>query len=84
MGTSGMVSFTRSVARVLAEVGLITSEEAVNMSRNKNISFNKAGEGWTQNAGKKNRAPRQAQQLTVFELATQNRFGPLQQAQGNY
>ena len=53
------------------------------MSRNKNVKFNKEGEGWSQNKAKKGRAPRPAQQMSTFELATQNRFGPLQ-LQGNY
>ena len=83
-GSSGMVAYTRSVAMVLAEVGLITNEQAANMSRNKIIRLNKEGEGWSLNSGKKGRAPRPAEQLTTFQLATQNRFGPLQPEQGNY
>ena len=82
-GSSGMVSYTRSVAKVLAEVGLMTKEVAANMSRNKNIKFHKEGEGLNKNNGKKGRAPRPAEQLTTFQLATQNRFGPLQLEQGN-
>jgi hypothetical protein len=77
-GSSGKVAYTRSVAKVLAEVGLITEQEAGEMSRNKNVQFTKEGEGWTQNKTKKGRAPRPAQQMSTFELATQNRFGPLQ------
>ena len=77
-----MVAYTRSVAKVLAEVGLITDQEAAEMSRNKNIKFNKENSGWTQTNAKKGRAPRPAQQMSTFELATQNRFGPLQ-FQGN-
>ena len=78
------VAYTRSVAKVLAEVGLITSEEAANMSRNKLIKFNKEGEGWSKINGKQSRASRPVEQLTTFQLATQNRFGPLQPEQGNY
>ena len=78
-GSSGQVAYTRSVARVLAEVGLVSEVEAANMSRNKNITFNKEGEGWTQNQGKKGRAPRPAAQLSSFELATRNMFAPLQE-----
>ena len=81
-GSSGMVAYTRSVAKVLAEVGLIPQQVAAEMSRNKNIKFNTENGGWTQNKAKKGRAPRPAQQMSVFELATQNRYGPLQ-FQGN-
>ena len=75
------VAYTRSVAKMLAEVGLITEQEADEMSRNKNVKFNNGG--WTQNKAKKNRAPRSALQMSVFEIATQNRFGLLQNQQGN-
>ena len=78
-GSSGKVSYTRSVARVLADLGLMTVEAATNMSRNKNITFYKEGEGWTQNQGKKGRAPIPAAQLSTFELATRNMFAPLQE-----
>ena len=79
-GSSGMVAYTRS--KVLAEVGLISEQEAADMSRNKNIRFNNEN-GWTRNKAKKDRAPRPAQVMSVFELATQNRYGPLQNQQGN-
>ena len=82
-GSSGMVAYTRSVAKVLAEVGLITEQEAAEMSRNKNIKFVKENGGWNKNKANKGRTPRPAQQISVFELATQNRFGPLQYQQGN-
>jgi hypothetical protein len=78
-GSSGKVAYTRSVARALAELRLITEEEADNMSRNKNISFNKEGERWTLNQNKKGRAPRPVVQLSTFELATRNMFAPLQE-----
>ena len=35
------------------------------------------GEGWKENQGRRGRAPRPAQQQSTFELATQNRWGPL-------
>ena len=78
-GSSGKVAYTRSVARGLADLGLITEEEAANMSRNKNITFNKEGDGWTQNQSKNGRAPRPAAQLSTFQLATRNMFAPLQE-----
>ena len=53
------------------------------MSRNKIIKFNTQGDGWNKNTTKKGRAPRPVQEMSVFELATQNRFGPLQHQQGN-
>ena len=82
-GSSGMVAYTRSVAKVMAAVGLISEQEAAEMSRNKDIKFNKENGGWNQNKAKKGRAPRPAQQMSAaFELATHNRFGPLQ-FQGN-
>jgi hypothetical protein len=81
-GSSGKVAYTRSVAKVLAEVGLISEQEAAEMSRNKNVKFNKENNGWTQSKAKKGRAPRPAQQMSTFQLATENRFGPLQN-QGN-
>ena len=80
-GSSGMVAYTRSVAKVLGEVGLISEQEAAEMSRNKNVKF-KENSGWTQGKAKKGRAPRPAQQMSAFQLATENRFGPLQN-QGN-
>ena len=67
---------------MLAEVGLISKQEAAEMSRNKNITFNKENSGWTQSKAKKGRAPRLTQQMSTFQLATLNRFGPLQN-QGN-
>ena len=73
------MAYTRSVAKVLADLGLMTVEAAANLSRNKNITFNKEGEGWTQNQNKKSRAPRPAAQLSTFELATRNMFAPLQE-----
>ena len=82
-GSSGMVAYTRSVAKVLAGVGLITERAAAEMSRNKNIKFNTEGNGWKQNKSNTGRAPRPARQLSTFQLATQNRFGPLQMEQGN-
>ena len=82
-GSSGKVAYTRSVAKVLAEVGLITEQEADEMSRNKNVKFNKENGGWTQSKAKKGRTPRPAQQMSTFQLATENRFGPLQN-QGNF
>ena len=42
-GSSGKVAYTRSVAKVLAEVGLITEQEADEMSRNKNVKSITAG-----------------------------------------
>ena len=84
-GNSGMMAYTRSVANILVAAGLTSEEEAAQVGRNKNISFrkkNKEGEGWSQSQGRRDRAPRPAPQLSVFELATQNRFGALQQ--GNY
>ena len=81
-GNSGLMSYTRSVANILVAAGLASEEEAAQVGRNKNISFkkkNKEGEGWSQGLGRRDRAPRPAPQFSVFELATQNRFGPLQQ-----
>ena len=67
----------------MAAVRLISEQEAAEMSRNKDIKFNKENGGWNQNKAKKGRAPRPAQQMSAaFELATHNRFGPLQ-FQGN-
>ena len=62
---------------------LFTEQEAAGMSRNKIIKFNTQGDGWNQNTVKKGRAPREVQQMCVFELATQNRLWPLQHQQGN-
>ena len=81
-GNSGMMSYTRSVANILVAASLTSEEEAAQVGRNKNISFKKKnmeGERWSQGQGRRDRAPRPAPQLSVFELATQNRFGPLQQ-----
>ena len=83
-GNSGLMSYTRSVANILVAAGLTLEEEAAQVGRTKNISFkkkNKEGEGWSQiqGQGRKDRAPRLAQQQSVFELVTQNRFGSLQQ-----
>ena len=78
-GTSGMVAYTRSVASILASAGLTTPQEAQQVARSQKIKMRSGGQGFQTQGRRSRRGPRQ--QLTTFQLATQNRFAGLQ---GNY
>ena len=75
-GSSGKMSYTRSVANILASAGLISPEDAAQVGKNLNIKLKKSGERWNQMENR--RGSRQPQQLSTFQVATQNRFGVLQ------
>ena len=78
-GTAGKVAYTRSVASILAGAGLTTPQEAQQVARSQRIKMGSGGQGF-QTQGRRGRTgPKQ--QLTTFQLATQNRFAGLQ---GNY
>ena len=80
-GTSGKVAFTRSVASILASAGLTTPQEAAMVARNQEVRIKRSGghsfqaqtrKGWV-------RPRQQHQQLSTFQLATQNRFSGYQE-----
>ena len=75
-GSSGKMAYTRSVAKILAMAGLISTEDAAQVGKNLNIKLKKSGERWNQTENR--RGSRQPQQLSTFQVATQNRFGVLQ------
>ena len=92
-GSSGLVSYTRSVAQILAAAGLTSQLEAANLARNKedlkiknsggnsfqNQGRNRSGGNNFQNQGRQNKGgSRRQQQPSIFELATSNMFAPLQ------
>jgi hypothetical protein len=79
-GSSGLVSYTRSVAQILAAAGLTTKQEAINLARNKeDLKMKNSGANMYQNQGRRNKGgPRRQQQPSTFQLATSNMFAPLQ------
>ena len=78
-GTSGLMAYTRSVASILAGAGLTSAQEAVQVGRNKRISLQQGGgERWDKVHDRRGKGgPRRQEQLSTFQLATQNRFGSL-------
>ena len=79
-GPSGKVAYTRSVALILAGAGLCSVEEAQQVARNQDVKMKPAANTF-QTQGRRGQGqgrPRRQQQLTPFQLATQNRFGGLQ------
>ena len=77
-GSSGKIAYTRSVANILAAAGLISSEDAAQVGKNLKIKLKKNGETWNQVEERRGSSSRQPQQLSTFQVATQNRFGLLQ------
>ena len=81
-GSSGLVSYTRSVAQILASAGLTTQQEAANLARNKeDLKMKNSGGNKYQTQGRNNKGGprRQHQQVpSTFQLATSNMFAPLQ------
>ena len=75
-GSSGRMAYTRSVGKILAAAGLISCEDAAQVGKNLKIKLKKTGERWNQVENR--RGSRQPQQLSTFQVATQNRFGVLQ------
>ena len=81
-GSSGLISYTRSVAQILAAAGLTSLQEATNLARNKeDLKMKNSGGNNFQNQGRKNKGGQRRQQQhqpSPFELATSNMFAPLQ------
>ena len=80
VGPSGKVAYTRSVALILAGAGLCRVDEAEQVARDQDVKMKKSANPF-QTQGRRNQGqgrPRRQQQLTTFQLATQNRFGGLQ------
>ena len=75
-GSSGRMAYTRSVGKIFAAAGLISPEDAAQVGKNLKIKLKKTPERWNQ--VENGRRPRQPQQLSTFQVATQNRFGVLQ------
>ena len=73
-GSSGNIAMTRSIAAVLAGVGLASVTEAEALGRSKLSPQPSATPAYQTQRG---RRPAPRQQLRQFELPTQNRFGPL-------
>ena len=63
-GSFGLVSYTRSVAQILAAAGLTTQQEAINLARNKeDLKMKNSGANIYQNQGRRNKGgPRRQQQ----------------------
>ena len=78
-GTSGKVAYTRSVASILAGAGLTTPQEAQQVARCQRIKIRRPeGEGFRTQGRRGRASPRQHQNLSTFQLATQNRFAGFQ------
>ena len=80
-GASGKVAFTRSVAKILADAGLTTTDEAKQVGRNMNVVMKKTGGDEFRSQGRKGKqgrnGPRQPQ-FSTFQIATQNRWSGFQ------
>ena len=72
-----MVAYTRSVASILAGAGLTTPQEAQQVARSQRIKMGSGGKGF-QTQGRRGWAGPKQQQVSTFQLATQNRFAGLQ------
>ena len=77
-GTSGKVAYTRSVATILARAGLTTVQEAEQVARNKAIQIRRPGGEGFRTQGRRGRGSPKQQQLSTFQLATNNRFASFQ------
>ena len=77
-GTSGKVAYTRSVASILAGAGLTSLQEAEQVARNKAIQIRRAGGQEFRTQGRRGRGSPPQQQLSTFQLATNNRFASFQ------
>ena len=75
-GSSGIMAMTRSIAAIMAGVGLTTPEEAYNVGRSKvPPQVGSSSDGFTTQNTHRRQAPRQ--QNPQFNLPTQNRFSSL-------
>lgn len=82
-GPSGQAAYTRSVASILAGAGLASPQEAALVARpglaDKPVQMKRTGGQTFQTQGRRGRTgPSRQQQPSVFELATSNMFGQLQ------
>ena len=90
-GSSGMAAFTRSVAKIFAEAGLCSPEEASKVARpgldenDKSIKLRREVDGGFQTQGRRSKTGRrspgqqqQQQEVPRFESATHNQFSVLQ------
>ena len=82
-GPSGLAAYTKSVASILAGAGLASPEDAALVARpglaDKPVLMKRTGGQAFQTQGRRGRTgPSRQQQPSVFELATSNMFGQLQ------